>query len=152
MIYENHHCLLMLFIQRHAGLDLSSRSKGRNIVCAMASVTDNNVCIILKKTHFVFREIEKPGGLLCFLYTRFLPYFPAVRASRHSRNGRFAVQGGLFRNAITALLQGETALSAFLTKPCCCNMLIISTPCLKQKTRFSEPCPEIAIRMSLNIR
>ena len=65
----------MLFIQRHAGLDLSSRSKGRNIVCAMASVTDNNVCIILKKTHFVFREIEKPGGLLCFLYTRFCHIF-----------------------------------------------------------------------------
>ena len=110
------------------------------------------VHIILKKTHFNFREIEKPSGLLCFLYTRFLHCFLAVRASRHSRNGRFAVQGGLFRNAITALLQGETALSAFLTKPCCCNMLIISAPCLKQKTRFSEPCPEIAIRMSLNIR
>lgn len=42
------------FIQRHAGLDLSSRSKGRNIVCAMASVTDNNVCIILKKCILFF--------------------------------------------------------------------------------------------------
>ena len=152
MIYENHHCLLMLFIQRHAGLDLSSRSKGRNIVCAMASVTDNNVCIILKKTHFVFREIEKPGGLLCFLYTRFLPYFPAVRASRHSRNGRFAVQGGLFRNAITALLQGETALSAFLTKPLRCNVLIIRASLLAQKVPFSDRCRKIALMMSLNIR
>jgi len=50
------------------------------------------VHIILKKTHFNFREIEKPSGLLCFLYTRFLHCFLAVRASRHSRNGRFALQ------------------------------------------------------------
>ena len=89
------------------------------------------VHIILKKTHFNFREIEKPSGLLCFLYTRFLHCFLAVRASRHSRNGRFAVQGGLFRNAITALLQGETALSAFLTKFFRCNVLTVSASHLK---------------------
>jgi len=109
------------------------------------------VHIILKKTHFNFREIEKPSGLLCFLYTRFLHCFLAVRASRHSRNGRFAVQGGLFRNAITALLQCETALSAFLTKPRCRNVLTVSASGLSQKSRISRSWPEIAIQVSLNI-
>jgi len=50
------------------------------------------VSIILKKTHFIFSEIEKPGGLLGFLYTCFLHCFLTVRASRHSREGRFALQ------------------------------------------------------------
>ena len=53
---------------------------------------NENVGFILKKTHFVFREIEKPEGLPGLLYTRFPHCFLAVRPSRHSRNGRFALQ------------------------------------------------------------
>ena len=110
------------------------------------------VHIILKKTHFNFREIEKPSGLLCFLYTRFLHCFLAVRASRHSRNGRFALQRGLRRNAITALLQADKGLSAFFTELGFCNVLIISAPHLKQKQQFSARCAETSGRMALNIR
>ncbi len=94
------------------------------------------VLIILKKTHFVFCEIEKLECHSYFFYACFIHGQLAVRASRRSHEGRFALQGGLFRNVITALLQCETALSAFLIKPCQRNALIISVSHLKQKSRF----------------
>ncbi|WP_288145983.1 hypothetical protein, partial [Xylanibacter rodentium] len=64
--------------------------------------------------------------------------------------GRLALQEGRRRNAITALLQGQTALSAFLTKPLGCNMLIISTSHLTRKSRFSGALLRNTIVMSFN--
>ena len=80
------------------------------------------VRIIPKKTHFIFSRLEKQKGPLWCIDT------------------------------IRALLQGDKALSALFTNPNYCNTLNISASRLKQKSRFSEPCPEIAIQMPLNIR
>ena len=73
------------------------------------------VVFLLNFPHLFFFEIEKPGGLLCFLDTCCGCHFLAVRPSRHSRNGRFAVQRGRRRTAVRALLQPDKALSAFFT-------------------------------------
>jgi len=139
----------MLFIQRHAGLDLSSRSKGRNIVCAMASVTDNNVCIILKKTHFVFREIEKPGGLLCFLDTHFECLSLAVRASRWCHYGVVVFSQRPRCRAGRPLRQPREGLSAFFTR-CCYEYVSVTCwlsvcPVLTEKWCFSGCWRENAI-------
>jgi len=50
------------------------------------------VRIIPKKTHFIFSRLEKQKGPLWCIDTRFLHGKFAVRASRHSSEGRFALQ------------------------------------------------------------
>ena len=109
------------------------------------------VRIIPKKTHFIFSRLEKQKGPLWCIDTRFLHGKFAVRASRHSREGRFALQQGRSRNAIRALLQGDKSLSAFLTKPLFCKVLTVSTSLLSGKSCFSGCRSKMAVRMLLNI-
>ena len=120
-------------------------------LCGMVCVCRSKDKDYSEKTHFFFLKLETPESHFGFPYVCFYACLLAVRASRHRHYGLIGVQRGLFRNATRPLLQGETALSAFLTKPRFCNILIISVPRLEQKSRFSRPCLEIAIRMSLNI-
>ncbi len=67
------------------------------------------------------------------------------------RKGLPTLPQRLFRNAIRALLQGETALSAFLTNLRGCNVLTVSASRLKRKLRFSGSWLKIAVKVSLNI-
>ena len=65
------------------------RYTSTSFVSAMASPdvvpAGHFVHFILKKTLFVFSEIEKPFGLLCFLYTHFSLSVFVVKPKRWSR-------------------------------------------------------------------
>ena len=57
------------------------------------STNTNEICTYYsEKTHFIFSRLEKQKGPLWCIDTRFLHGKFAVRASRHSREGRFALQ------------------------------------------------------------
>lgn len=110
------------------------------------------VIIILKKTHFFFLKIEKPRGSLCFLDTCFWEAYLAVRPSRHSHKGRFALQRRPRCDAVRALRQDNEALSALLTNLYFHKYLIISVPLSTQKTVVFGLLPENGGFLRVNTR
>ncbi len=108
--------------------------------------------IILKKTHFFFLKIEKPRGSLCFLDTCFWEAYLAVRPSRHSHKGRFALQRRPRCDAVRALRQDNEALSALLTNLYFHKYLIISVPLSTQKTVVFGLLPENGGFLRVNTR
>ncbi len=111
-----------------------------------------HVMIILKKTHFFFLKIEKPRGSLCFLDTCFWEAYLAVRPSRHSHKGRFALQRRPRCDAVRALRQDNEALSALLTNLYFHKYLIISVPLSTQKTVVFGLLPENGGFLRVNTR